>query len=100
MNVSDNWWIFPGFEIEEVATGLDLPVNIAFAPNAGTVPEAPLLYVTELYGQVKFVTNDRTTLTYARNLLNYKPDYQIPAAAKAGLSASVLNLKQATCLFP
>ena len=48
-----NWWVFPGFEIELMATGLDLPVNLAFVPNPGNDPKSPLLYVTELYGQVK-----------------------------------------------
>ena len=63
MSASDNWWVFPGFEIEEVAAGLDLPVNIAFVPDAGTAPKAPLLYLTELYGQVKAITNDGSIYT-------------------------------------
>ena len=56
MSTSDNWWVFPSFEIEEVGTGFDLPVNIAFVPDAGTDPKAPLLYVTELFGQVNLRT--------------------------------------------
>jgi len=42
------WWIYPGFELDVVATGLNLPVNIAFVPYPSDDPTAPLLYVTEL----------------------------------------------------
>ena len=30
---SKDWWVFPGFEIELKAEGLNLPVNLAFNPN-------------------------------------------------------------------
>ena len=53
-----NWWVFPGFEIEVVASGLDLPCNIAFVPEPTEDPDDPLFYITELYGNVKVVTND------------------------------------------
>jgi len=82
----ENWWIFPGFEIEVMATGLDLPVNLAFVPNPGNDPRAPLLYVSELYGQVIAITNDWSAHTYADNLLNYKPDYQIPGSGESGVT--------------
>jgi hypothetical protein len=78
MGKVENWWVFPGFEIELMATGLNLPVNIAFVPNSGNNAKNPLLYVTELYGQVKAITNDWSIYTYTTNLLNYKSDYQIP----------------------
>ena len=81
-----NWWVFPGFEIEVMATGLDLPVNLAFVPNPNNDPKSPLLYVTELYGQVKAITNDWSIHTYASNLLNYKPDYQIPGSGESGVT--------------
>jgi hypothetical protein len=48
--------VFPGFQIEMMATGLSLPVNLAFIPNSNNVPESPLLYVTELYGQIETIT--------------------------------------------
>lgn len=85
MNKIENWWVFPGFEIELMATGLSLPVNIAFVPNPGNKPEDPLLYVTELYGQIKVITNDWSVHTYATNLLNYKPVYQIPGSGESGV---------------
>ncbi|MFC2012925.1 PQQ-dependent sugar dehydrogenase [Chloroflexota bacterium] len=86
MGRTDNWWVFPGFEIEVVATGLDLPVNLAFVPDPGSNPGAPLLYVTELYGQVKVITNDRTVHTYASGLLNYPPDHQFPGSGESGVT--------------
>ena len=58
----DNLWALrqPGYELQVVATGFQLPVNIAFVPNPGTQPNSPLYYVTELYGIVKVVTRDGT----------------------------------------
>jgi len=84
-NIINNWWVFPGFDIELLATGLDLPVNLAFVPNPSNDPKAPLLYVTELYGQVKVITNDWKIHTYADNLLNYEPDYRFPGTGESGL---------------
>ena len=66
-----NWWLFPGFKVEMIATGFNLPVNLAFVSNPGNEPKAPILYVTELYGQVKAITSDWSVYTYASNLLNY-----------------------------
>jgi len=66
----DYWWVFPGFKIERVLSGLKLPVNISFVPNPGDKKKDPLFYFTELYGQVKAVTKDYTVHTYAENLLD------------------------------
>jgi len=81
----DNWWVFPGFEIEVVATGLELPVNLAFVPQPDKRPGSPLFYVTELYGQVKAITNDWQVHTYADRLLNYEPDHRFPGTGESGL---------------
>lgn len=78
----DNWRVFGGFELEVMATGLDLPANLAFVPNPGDDPKSPLLYVTELYGQVKAITNDWSVHTYADNLLNFKPDGHFPGSGE------------------
>lgn len=78
LNNQNNWWIFPGFEIEKVVDGLTLPVNLAF--------NGSFLYINELYGQVKVVTQDGKVLTYADNLLNYKPDFKIPGSGESGLT--------------
>ncbi|MFC2050439.1 PQQ-dependent sugar dehydrogenase, partial [Chloroflexota bacterium] len=93
MGNRESWWVFPGFEIEVVATGLDLPVNLAFVPNPSKDPKAPLLYVTELYGQVKVITNDWTVQTYADNLLNYQPDHQFPGSGESGATGICVEPK-------
>lgn len=86
MSKVENWWVFPGFEIELMATGLDLPVNLAFVSSPSDDPKSPLLYVTELYGQVKVITNDWEVHTYATNLLNYEPDHRFPGTGECGLT--------------
>jgi len=80
-----NWKLFPGFEIEVMVTGLNLPVNLAFVQNPKKDREAPLLYVTELYGSVKAITNNWKIHTYAQGLLNYPPDYKLPGTGESGL---------------
>lgn len=85
-DIEKKWWVFPGFKIELMVTGLDLPVNLVFVPKPGDDPGAPLLYVTELYGQIKAITNDHEVHTYAENLLNFKPDHQIPGTGESGVT--------------
>lgn len=85
MEHSETWWVFPGFEIELVATGLALPVNLAFVPESSGESSAPLVYVTELYGQIKVITNDWTVHTYAEGLLNYEPDFKFPGTGESGV---------------
>lgn len=88
-----NWWVFPGFEIEVMITGLDLPVNLAFVPDPGNDPNAPLLYVTELYGQVKVITNDWKVHIYTDDLLNYEPDHQFPGTGESGVTGICVEPK-------
>ncbi len=85
-NLVESWWVYPGFKMEHVATGLNLPVNIAFVPNPGKDPKDPLFYLTELYGQVRAVTNDHTVYTYAEGLLNYEPSHEFPGSGESGLT--------------
>ena len=80
---SKDWWVFPGFEIELKLEGLNLPVNLAFNPNKESNAQ---LYVTELYGQVKVITKDWKIYTYAENLLNYKPNAEIPGSGESGVT--------------
>lgn len=54
-------------------------------PNAKQDPNAPLLYVTELYGAVRAITNEWKVHTYVKNLLNYPPDYKLPGTGESGL---------------
>jgi len=86
MGNTRNWWTFSGFTVEEVATGFDLPVNIAFVPQPSGDPEAPLCYLSELYGQIKVLTHDRMVHTYATDLLNYEPTYDIPGSGESGVT--------------
>ena len=62
-----------GYKVELVASGLQLPVKLAMVPNPRPGPRAPLLYVTELYGDIKVVRRNGTIKTYARNVLNFNP---------------------------
>jgi glucose/arabinose dehydrogenase len=76
----------PGFEVEVVATGFQLPVNIAFVPDPGPDPGDPFMYVTELYGTVKVVTRDGTVRDYATGLLNFDPTGNFPGSGEQGLT--------------
>ncbi|MGM0367174.1 MAG: PQQ-dependent sugar dehydrogenase [Actinomycetota bacterium] len=82
MKPGQDWWVFPGFELKLIAKGLDLPVNIAVTHNKSNV----LLYVTELYGQVRAITKDYKVYTYAQELLNYKPVPEIPGKGESGVT--------------
>lgn len=86
MKPIESWWTFPGFRLELVATGLDKPVNIAMVPEPGPGKDDPLLYVTELYGQVRAITNGCQVHTYAEGLLNYRPDFVLPGSGESGVT--------------
>lgn len=80
-----------GYKVEIVATGFQLPVNIAFAPNPGTQPEDPLYYVSELYGAIKVVTHGGTVIDYASDLLNFNPTGDFPGSGEQGVSGIVVD---------
>jgi len=81
----------PGFVIEEVAGGLQLPVNIAFVPNPGPNSTDPYFYVTELYGAIKVVTRDFAVHSYASGLLNFDPTGNFPGSGEQGLAGIVVD---------
>jgi len=81
----------PGYQVDEVAGGLQLPTNIAFVPNPGSGPKDPLLYITELYGTIKVMTNDGTVSDYASGLLNYNPTGDFPGSGEGGLTGIVVD---------
>src|SRR5262249_46811383 len=89
----DNRWSVkqPGFSVEVVATGFQLPVNIAFVPNPGPGSGDPLYYVTELYGAIKVVSNDGTLTDYATGLLNFTPNGQFPGSGEMGVTGIVVD---------
>ncbi len=76
----------PGYVVEVVASGLRLPVNIAFVPNPGPNPDDPLYYVTELYGSIQVVRRDGTRQTFATGLLDYNPQGPISGSGEQGLT--------------
>ena len=81
----------PGFRIERVATGLRLPVNVAFIPEPGANPDDPFFYVTELYGTVKLVTRSGAVSDYAADLLNFDPTGGFPGSGEKGLTGIVVE---------
>ncbi|MFB0518370.1 MAG: sorbosone dehydrogenase family protein [Acidobacteriota bacterium] len=93
MPLKMSWRIREGFKIEKVVSGLSLPVNLAFVPKPRPEKEAPLFYVTELYGKVKVVTNEFKVFTFADDLLNYEPDYKIPGTGESGVIGIVVHGK-------
>lgn len=83
---TDSWWVFPGFRLELVATGLHKPTNIAPVRNPGRNDDDPILYVGLLYGEIKVITRDCRVRTYADGLLNYEPDYVLPGSGESGVT--------------
>ncbi len=81
----------PGFRVEVLARGLQLPVNIAFVPNPAAGPLAPLFYVAELYGNIKVVRRDGSVGTYASGLLNFNPTGNFPGSGEQGLTGIVVD---------
>jgi len=80
-----------GYKVEVAATGFQLPVNIAFVPNPGPLPDDPYYYVSELYGQIKVVSRDGTVSDYATGLLNFDPTGAFPGSGEQGLTGIVVD---------
>jgi glucose/arabinose dehydrogenase len=80
-----------GFVVEEVAGDFQLPTNIAFVPNPGADPNAPLFYVTELYGTIKVVHRNFTVSDYATGLLNFDPTGAFPGSGEQGLTGIAVD---------
>ncbi|HKP97338.1 MAG TPA: PA14 domain-containing protein [Fibrobacteria bacterium] len=74
-----------GIQVELMATGFQLPVNIAFVPNPAPGPNAPLYYVSELYGKIKTVTRAGNVITYAQGLLNFDPTGNFSGTGEQGV---------------
>jgi glucose/arabinose dehydrogenase len=81
----------PGYVIDQVAGGLQLPTDIAVVPDPGSGPKDPLLYVTELYGSIKVITRDGTVSDYANGLLNFPPTGAFPGSGEQGLTGIVVD---------
>jgi glucose/arabinose dehydrogenase len=85
------WTTAPDMRVEVVASGFELPVNIAFVPNPGNTPDSPLYYVTELYGTIKVVRRNGTVSDYATGLLNFNPTGSFPGSGEQGLAGVVVD---------
>ncbi len=85
------WQAASGYQVDVVAEGLELPVNIAFVPEPTSAPGDPFAYVTELHGQIKVITNDGTVSTYASGLLNFDPLGQFPGQGEQGLGGLLVE---------
>lgn len=91
MYKKSNWELREGFDIEKVASGLSLPVNLAFVSNPQTEKSSPFFYVTELYGTIKVITREFKSYTFADNLLNYEPDFRMPGTGESGVIGIVVH---------
>ncbi|MGE3107674.1 MAG: PQQ-dependent sugar dehydrogenase [Phycisphaerales bacterium] len=81
----------PGYRVEIVASGFQLPCNIVFVPNPGPNPNSPIYYVTELYGTIKVVTRDGAVRDYATGLLNFNPTGNFPGSGEQGLTGLAVD---------
>jgi len=91
MPENKNWQLRNSFKIEKVVSGLLLPVNLAFVPNPKPQKSSPFLYVTELYGSIKVITQELNVFTFADNLLNYEPNYMMPGTGESGVIGIVVH---------
>ena len=78
-----DWGIVRSFSIEEDADRFSLPTSITFVSNPGTNPKDPLYFVTELFGTIKVVTNDRTVYTFAEKFFPGSADRSFNKVADA-----------------
>ncbi len=76
----------PGYIVEVVSTGYQLPTAICFVPRPSAEPTAPKFYVAELYGKIKVVAQDGTVSDFASNLLDYEPQTSFPGRGEMGVA--------------
>lgn len=74
-----------GYVIDHVAGGLQLPLDLAFAPDGSH------FYVAELYGDVKAVTRDGVVSDFATGLLDFSPEGGIPGSGEVGLGGITVD---------
>ncbi|MBC8125542.1 MAG: PQQ-dependent sugar dehydrogenase, partial [Gloeobacteraceae cyanobacterium ES-bin-144] len=81
----------PGYTVEVVASGLRMPVNVVFVPNPAPDADAPICYITELYGTIKVMLRNGTVSNYATNLINYSPSGAFPGSGEQGLGGLAIH---------
>lgn len=90
-DATSDWAVQPGFSLAVDTQGYEIPTAIAFVPNPSSEPDDPLYFVTELRGQVKVVTNDRSVSSFAM-VSAFQTEAQLPAGtAQAGLAGICLD---------
>jgi glucose/arabinose dehydrogenase len=89
------WAVPEGFALEIDTEGYHFPTAIAFVPEPGSDPKDPLYFVTELRGQVKVITNDRSIYTFAKDFFQLKPEQELPEVeGETGLAGICLAPEQ------
>lgn len=89
------WAVAEDFALHMDTEGYHLPTAIAFVPQPGTEPKDPLYFVTELRGQVKVITNDRSVYTFARDFFQLQPEKELPEfEGETGLAGICLAPEQ------
>lgn len=76
--------------IERIATGFQLPVDLAFAPPTDE-PDGPWLYVAELYGAIRLIRRDGSISTYAENLLDFGAEGPFPGEGEQGIGGIAID---------
>lgn len=90
-----NWALEEGFSLAVDTDGYQFPTAIAFVPNPGDDPKDPLYFVTELRGQIKVVTNDRSVFTFAKDFFALEPKEELPSSqGEIGLAGICLEPKR------
>ena len=86
------WRTVKGFRVELVADGLTLPVQIATVPAPAAESDAPVAYITELYGSVRALGADGSVWLYATDVLNERPSDPPPRlSGQTGTSGVVVE---------
>lgn len=86
-----NWSVDEGYSLQVVAQGFSLPTSIAVVREPNPDPKAPMLFVTELRGAIKIVSNDGTVTTFAR-IPNFTPEAEWPDnSGEAGMAGICLD---------
>jgi glucose/arabinose dehydrogenase len=81
----------PNFTVERAASGLQLPVDIAFVPPPRAGPDTPEFYVSELYGKIKAVSGSGQVSDYAIGLLNFNPTGDFPGSGEQGVTGLAVD---------
>jgi|GEM_PF-3973845 len=79
----DSWSTRPGFQVAVAAEGLRGPVDIAFVPNPGPLPDAVLFLVTQLGGEIRAVRRDGTHSAFGTLPGVHRPARPLPWAEAA-----------------